>query len=399
MNDGLNNINLMQSWQSLVDAHVKSINGFLNLCRPVCFEFEKSKQKTHSEQFNIFSLISDLYYRENFHSDIISFFLDTKENHGCGDKFLASFISMLNKLGRNINARCYQDADAIREEGKIDILVKSESTKRAIIIENKINNAGDMPRQLPRYYDYISRNYQNYQIDAIVYITLQTGKEPDRSDWTDEDEKHIDPLLTIIPSYDKTTVNLVDDWLHPSELITNNIDVLSTIRQYSNLIILLNKNIMDTVILEKFYNEIKVGDNFKTAQSIRNMLNELPRYLARRIYEKYHNKCAPFSKVFLYSPNDPRDAVFEGDILGIHVKIDIWCSEDGYDAAFWLTTESKQDEIVFTDIVTNAQALYGSVKAQDGINRVTKHFDLFDEVGLVSFIDDFLKELSEMNKR
>ena len=51
----------------------------------------------------------------------------------------------------------------------------------------------------------------------------------------------------------------------------------------------LNANEFVKYNLEKFYKELKVGDNLKTAQSIRNMLNELPSYLAIRIKEKFES--------------------------------------------------------------------------------------------------------------
>lgn len=156
---------------------------------------------------------------------------------------------------------------------------------------------------------------------------------------------------------------------------------------------------MDTVILERFYNELKEGENLKTAQSNRNLLNELPRYLARRIFEKYCNRCAPFSKVYLWSPNDPSCAVFEGDILGIHVKLDIQCSDEGYNAVFRMTNDSIHDQDIFTKIITNVKSLIGFKLSLEQIDRVTKKFDFFDEVGLLSFIDNFLNELSEINKR
>ena len=36
-------------------------------------------------------------------------------------------------------------------------------------------------------YDYVKK--QGYNIDAIVYLPLEKTKEPDKSDWTDEDKE------------------------------------------------------------------------------------------------------------------------------------------------------------------------------------------------------------------
>lgn len=386
-------ISLLQRWQHVVDAHEKSIKGFLNLCKPICFEYEKSKLQACSESFNVFSLVSDLYYRENFHSDIIKFFLDTKETHAQGSIFLEQFIKMLQQRGQKIDFQDYQDATAIREEGKIDILIKSENSKHAIIIENKINDAGDMPRQLPRYFDDITQNY-HYQIDSIVYLPLDFSKSPDMFDWTETDKANVCPLLNIIPAYDKSRINLVDNWLKPVQEITNDIDVLSTLRQYSKLIRKLNANAMDIVILEKFYEEIKDGNNLKTAQSIRNMLNEIPQFLARRIFEKYRNICAPFSKVWIYNY---RDAVFEGaNILGQYIKMDILCSEEGYEILFYSPEDHQPDEAAFDEILSKVKSLNGFRPVLDQKCRLTNNIDFTDEAGLIAFIDEILVELSKV---
>ena len=63
-------------------------------------EYYSSKEDVTQDAFNIFHIISDLWYRENFHSDIIKFFLDPKEKHDCGVVFLNTFIQMLNSLVR-----------------------------------------------------------------------------------------------------------------------------------------------------------------------------------------------------------------------------------------------------------------------------------------------------------
>lgn len=385
----------LQRLRDLIAAHEESLKSFLEQCSPICRDYERSKQLDQDDSFNVFYLISDLYYRENFHSDIIAFLLDTREKHGYGDESLSVFISLLNTLGSEINRENYLDAVAVREEGKIDILIKSESSKHAIIIENKINNAGDMPRQLPRYYDDVTE--LGYQVDATVYLPLDNNKRPDMNDWSKDDIKKVTEKLITVPAYDKTHTNLVNDWLRPLESITSNIDVLSTLRQYSRLIKQLNSNNMDTIILEKFYNQIKEGDNLKMAQSVRNMLNDLPIYLAHRIFVKYNNRCAPFSKVWLYTPNNPRDAVFEGAVvLGLYIKMDIWCSEDGYEVLFYSPDDRQPDETVFNEIRNKVNSLNDFSDVLDEKCKITKNFDFKDETRLYSFIDSILIELSKM---
>lgn len=393
MAEGVYYIGLLQRWQNIIAAHEESLKCFLEQSSPICREYERSKQQDQDDSFNVFYLISDLYYRENFHSDIIAFLLDTTEKHGNGDKFLSAFISFLQDIGcKRINQKDYKDATAVREENRIDILVMSKSSKRAIIIENKINDAGDMPRQLPRYYDYVTDEL-SYQVEAIVYLPLKPGKTPDQTGWTENDRRHVLPLLIIIPAYDKSEKNLVDDWLHPLESITSNIDVLSTIRQYSRLIKQLNSNNMDTVILEKFYNQIKEGDNLKMAQSVRNMLNDLPRYLALRIFDKYRNRRAPFSKLSFWHPDH---LIFEGSINNLFLKIDIECREDGYDVTFSTPEINNPNLNDYNRIIDNVDSLRSFNRDVNAPTKVKKHFDFKDESGLYQFLDNVLKELNGM---
>lgn len=384
-------LELINGWQKTLSVHFAAISQLFNSCRPICAEYDESKESVQDKSFNVFTIVTDLYYRENFHSDIIRFFLAPTENHGEGSLFLTTFISMLNKLGRKINPQDYCDAVVIREEGKIDILIKLEINKKAIVIENKINNAGDMPRQLPRYYDYLS---PYYSVDAIVYLPLQRSKYPDMSDWSKKDKSNVCPLLEIIPAYDKSNIiNIVDDWLMPTANNITNTDVLSVLRQYICLIKILNKNIMDTVILEKFYHELLQKDNMKSAQSIRNMMNELPNYMALRIQNKFGARCHPFSKLWIYGNHD---AVFEGAIVNnIYLKLDIWCYEFGYDVLFWSPEDKNTPENDFKLLTNSIKSLEDFVAKEGTKNQIFKQFMFEDEDCLFSFVKALLEELNK----
>src|ERR1039458_5385548 len=45
--------------------------------------------------FNAFTLLSDTYYRENFHSDVLAAFFDLQGTHGEQHLFLHQFIKLL----------------------------------------------------------------------------------------------------------------------------------------------------------------------------------------------------------------------------------------------------------------------------------------------------------------
>lgn len=381
-------LTFLSSYGMMLDEHHRSVADFILSCRRVAKEYFDGKNHSKEDRYNLFRIISNLYYKENFHSDIISFFLDPNGNHGCKHLMLNLFIAMLNKAGCDIDYMNYSDAVVAREEARIDILIKSEGSKRAIVIENKMNNAGDMPRQLPRYYDYVTKNYM---LDAIVYLPLDFNKKPNMDDWTETDKKHLFPLLKIIPAYDRQhRTNIVDNWLLPSLPQIDQVDVLSTIRQYADLIISLNNYNMDNIILEKFRDELLKGNNLKTAQSVRNMLNELPAYLARRIYDRFNGSCSPFEKVWIYKS---WDTVFEKAIVDdIYLKMDIWCYEERYDVVFWTPTP-EVEESAFNSCVAKIQSLKQFSPKCDARNQIVRHFAFTEEATLFDFIQELLTEL------
>lgn len=379
---------ILEEWNKVFASHIENIKQVLNDTKSISEEYDISKQDVFDIGFNAFTLASDLYYRENFHSDIIKAILDPFEKHNEGAKYLFLFIDLLNQIKKlNINKSDFQNSLVIREENKIDILIKDDVSKKAIIIENKINNAGDMSRQIPRYYNIVA---QNYQVVAIAYLTLDLSKTPDKSTWNEEDKKlPIDNLLVIIPAYERYgKYNLYEHWLVPSIVDTQSIDSLFLLKQYGNLLKFLNINNMDTVSLEKFYETLKHGDNLKTSISIRNMLNDLPEYLAIRIEEKYRNNCVPFEKVWRYKGTD---AVFEGfHFKDLYFKLDIWNDGQNHTAQFW---EAHDQDCNIKEIFKDIKIL-SDFEFKDGkTTSITKYFSILDEEKLFDFIDNLLTEL------
>ena len=162
-----------------------------------CLDYSKEKTRIYKEhdidnadRFNFFESISDKWYRENFHSDVLYTILnpDTKE---IGRKyFMQEFVKF---LGIEDRFDCSKDCEVIKEcptgfiswkdnngnetgqEGYIDLLVKNDT--QAIIIENKINYAPDMENQLVRYMKYVDEELCIKEY-TVVYLTLTGDKEP-----------------------------------------------------------------------------------------------------------------------------------------------------------------------------------------------------------------------------
>jgi hypothetical protein len=383
----------LKQWDETMNHYITEISKFLTSHVNTHFEYAENYKRRTALGFNAFTLASETYYRENYHSYILKAFLDPTEKHGENRKYLEVFIDLINSYGKvdKIEYSHFSNAKVFREWQDIDILIKDDVSKKAIIIENKINNAGDQHRQLPRYYDIIS---ETHDVLAIVYLPLQANKEPDRSDWTKEDREKINKLLCTIPSYnsDKTKTNLFHHWIIPAMGISQYADNIFILKHYGELIKYLNTNAMDTIVLEKFRKSLLEDNNYETAISIRNMLNDLPEYMANRILEKYRGRHKPFNNL---GPYQRRDVVFYGFTYNdASLKLDIWCGEDGYVMHFW--EESDTNMNIKLELAQFIPELTDFENHDDQLTNVKKSFKLNEEDELIKTIDAILNNLKEL---
>jgi len=297
-------IMLLERIKALNDNAIREVEEFMchgNLST-LAREYDANLKKRDVDiGFNLFAIISERYHQENLHSDVLKALLDPMGKHQEQEKFLHLFLEFIRSQGAKINLGDYKNAQVVREEGRIDILIKDEVSKRAIIVENKINNAGDMPKQLLRYLGYVMEN--GYACDAIVYLRLNGEADPDMTGWKPDDQKRVKAILKVICAYDETEKDLLNGWIEPcaeESKKSKNPDVHHIFRQYGDLIKKLGGNIMNKPVMQKFYEIIVKDENLKTALSLKAMLDELIIYRADRIVEKYKDDPAPFDKVFYY---------------------------------------------------------------------------------------------------
>lgn len=344
-------ISYIRTFNLTIDEHIMSIKKFMSndQIADIGKEFRESKRTQPENFINVFEMVSDKYKKENFHSDIIKTFLDPNENHNEGFFFLYTFIDFINNnqfkvKGKKvyISKQNYQTVNVEREEGRIDILIKSDRSKHCIIIENKINNAPDTERQLPKYFDKMTES--GYTVDAIVYLPLDLNKEPNQSDWSDTDKLNVLPKLCIVPAYQKQGFNLVTGWIEPCILKARSLICVSILKQYGELIKKRNNNIMDNIILSKFYQSLITDKkNIESAISIKNMLSELPSYMAYRLFEMLKKAENKDYKVWQWEDSkNCKDhnhcgIIFHSDM---YYKIDIWSYESGYCVKVFAQNES-----------------------------------------------------------
>ena len=373
------------------------IKELLSRLAPIIKEREEKQGKRMETGFNLFYLISDHYYRETFHSDIIAALLSPKENHGGGNLYLNLFLDMIG-----VDKSNYQDAEVHKEYGtndgtlggRIDIFIEGENN-HCVVVENKLNDAGDTYRQLPKYYHYLDNN--KYNIDKFVYLPLNPYKTPDKSDWSDEERIFIDGKLKILPAFLEGEPNLIDNWLEIAEKKTENEDARFIIKQYVTVLRNLTNSIMNAKSLKSFYNEMIEGDNLKTALSVRDMLNDLPEYMAKRIVDKYSSNYEPFEKVFLFSTSSQKAAVLhEAKVKEILISVDIYCSVQGYTIVFF-NRQGNIPEDEFQGIKNSLDSLKDFKKRIKENNQYEFCLRFNEEDKVISFVNNLLNELRSKN--
>jgi len=384
---------ILFDWNKIICSHISFVSELFSSDRIIQIAGEYKVQKADNEDigFNLFTIISDLFYRENFHRDIIYEFLNPQGSHKEGNKYLMLFLDMLNISRSFFQNAIVEKEYTIENNRRIDTLITDNTSKKAIIIENKMNNAGDMDRQLPDYYNYVHK--LGYDIISIVYISLSKNKVPDKTNWEKDEIESIQKCLNIIPAFSSDTdINLCDNWLKDCINSSDKIDCISGLRQYVKLIKFLNKNNMDNVILEKFYENLKIGENLNTAISIRNMLNDLPAFLASRIQNRYMSNYAPFAKM---GRNKDFYVIFDEFTLNgnnQYYRLNVRCNESGYDLCFWNPQNDQED---VKSIFPNVESLK-DFQPKDGndISKLSLQLGFYEEEKVFHIIDTLLKELS-----
>lgn len=264
----------------------KKIESFLETAENIAKPYLEQKTRHGQVGVNIFQLISKNYHQENFHSDVMAALLDPANWQESRPIALLEFIHCLNQFDHiQIDPENYQKVEVFRESGRIDILIKDSHSQHAIIVENKINGAEDMYRQIPRYMKTVAKH--GGTVDAVVYIPLADTKQPSFYGWTEEEKQRIQSLLVVLPATHYEVHSLIRDWLNPAILASTDSDLQFTLRHYKKLIQTLSQDSMNTVAMEEFYDLLQKKENWNTANTIKGLLEQLEKYRAYRIRDYF----------------------------------------------------------------------------------------------------------------
>ena len=355
--------------------------------------------------FNAFALMSDHYKRENYHSDIIAALLDPHERHDGGVVFLRKFIDYVTSVAEqrgNVEVAnnlkhliVDNNAEVVREESKIDILIKG--VNGLIVIENKINGAGDMPRQIPRYVEYCQKTYPNLSVAAIVYIKPSDFLSmPDTATWEVGDAGLVGNRIVTVAGYNETkdVPNLVEGWLDKCENAASTFAAKAVISQYKEVVKVQAGETMNQVEFERIIGEMDKSRVSYTA--LCQSLNELPKALAdmtvcrfSRRSDLYVNKVCTWKDVCV-AFRLSLDVIFKGEeyLYGI----DLWCDS----GELWMYARSASCEYIDISSVLGVVKKYNErFSAKEGslcLNFDKDEMFRLDFLAKISALLEFLKK-------
>jgi hypothetical protein len=386
----------IHAWSS---SFVGSIRGFVDdpRVRRIAATYAANADRRKVDLgFNAFALVSDLYYRENFHSDMMVAILDPRGAHGQGDRFLRLFLEFLrDRHHLDIEPDDYRNAQVVPESAKIDVLIWDKTSGKAIIVENKINGAPDMDRQVVRYLEEVEDG-RRLKCDAIVYLTLQQRGWPGTHGWTNDERERVSRLLKPICAFANAPDDLHSGWLGPcvGSAADSSLEVAHVIRQYRQIILKLGQNVMNQPLMQEFYDLLKVGERYKAALNLKAIMNDLPAFRCQRLIYEFQKDVSPFSKVYPYRPTV---AVFENcglENLKIHVDT---TSNESSTLSFWNCIDGDEKRAT-PERLLRELGLIDQFRCQDGWFNREFSFPC-EEQALYEFLRSFLKKLRDSLSR
>ena len=271
--------------------------------------------------FNIFELISDIYYRENFHSDIIAKLFENEIVLKNFLKFIEADESLYFNEGYEVIPEYFIKHEI--KNGRIDILIKSndkdnnedeenenKEKPHCIIIENKLNWANDEERQLFRYYEACGKNFE---VDKIVYLSPNSYKKP-----SEDSIKEIPKeLIKTIIGYDGEENDFYTMVLEKSLKEMNDNEPkewLLLLEHYLKILRKTGETKMDA-LTKKFYKKIKEEpQEYEKVKLISDMYNNLTITRVNSLVERFEGQNLNNQWFYKGFPSEKRGTSYAIDI-------------------------------------------------------------------------------------
>jgi len=151
-------------------------------------------------EFNIFEAIGAVH-QERSHSDFLAYLLTPYQNHGLGESFARKLLQRVVSFAKDIQLPIsavdvdtwnLEELEVSREWQSIDLLLRSETNRFVVIIENKIDST-EHSGQLERYWRTVGTHFPKDKVIAI-YLTPD-GEKPSHQEFISLD---YDQIATVI---------------------------------------------------------------------------------------------------------------------------------------------------------------------------------------------------------
>lgn len=271
--------------------------------------------ETHErKRLNVFRLVSDIYYRENFHSDIIKTLLDPQTHLDS----ITLFLDFLNRVkpALKINPDHYDDAEVMREPGRIDILIQSSTSKHCVIFENKINDAVDQDGQLSSYLFKAKRRWP--YVDAVVYLSKDGTKKPSEATFDTLNRDQVEKLLIQIAAYAHREDDLVHGWLGPLRKASPQGELAFLIDHYIDILTEIGEHTMNGETKIKFLQWLREEGNYAQTKRLVELFNSRIHMVLDHLAERYNEKDLKEK----YSIQSAKVSYYRGWMLAIDAKLD-----------------------------------------------------------------------------
>jgi len=227
------------------------------------------------ENSSVFVEVFKDHRGENFHSDLFYYYL----------RFplaLKYFLQWMKTKNPSIALHEYSQATIRREWKRIDILILNNDKTKAIVFENKSNNAGDMPEQLMRYREELYA--EGIFVDGYLYLNHSTLKEPDYAG--EAGYEKIEPKLVIgqLIGGDHSFVHNV---IEPTLRDSNDIRLSALSKELNALFSTIVYGGFNMENMKEFVNELKKGSNYAEALEFSQRLEQVGQFQR----EEFFNYC------------------------------------------------------------------------------------------------------------
>lgn len=226
-------------------------------------EIIKKYPRKKENKYNIFSILKQEEKEEGCHSRIIFNLINDCGSNKLEKRFLKLFFKEVLDEEFDEKKKYFVEREKnLGKYGRADLFIE-DSDGKAYLIEMKIN-AGDQPKQLSRYNQYLKKNYKDdYQ---IYYLTLN-GYHP--SSYSLKGRAEVE---YIIISFVDNIYNWIEKCIE--EIGENNKILKINLEQYLETLTKITNRIGEAQKMD-FIKMMKEGNNFRIAQEIVNNFEEI----------------------------------------------------------------------------------------------------------------------------